>query len=97
MFLWSCVKQDIKQFRYRTLYFNCYLDRILLLSNSIGPKARAILNGIERPADREVYLGKILCPNDHCVDNNYFSSKTVLFIILAGDFPPGADLGFFER
>jgi hypothetical protein len=26
-------KQDIEQFRCRTLYFNCYLDRILLLSN----------------------------------------------------------------
>ena len=24
----------------RTLYFNCYLDRRLLLSNCIGPKAR---------------------------------------------------------
>ena len=41
MYLWSCVKQDIEQFRCRTLYFNCYLDRILLLSNCIGPKARA--------------------------------------------------------
>ena len=39
MYLWSCVKQDIEQFRCRTLYFNCYLDRILLLSNCIGPKA----------------------------------------------------------
>ena len=42
MYLWSCVKQDIEQFRCRTLYFNCYLDRILLLSNCIGPKARAL-------------------------------------------------------
>ena len=40
MYLWSCVKQDIEQFRCRTLYFNCYLDRILLLSNCIGPIAR---------------------------------------------------------
>jgi hypothetical protein len=32
-------KQDIEQFRCRTLYFNCYLDRILLLSNWIAPKA----------------------------------------------------------
>jgi hypothetical protein len=36
-------KQDIKQFRCRTLYFNCYLDRILLLSNWICPKARGSL------------------------------------------------------
>jgi hypothetical protein len=41
MYLCSCVKQDIEQFRCRTLYFNCYLDRILLLSNWICPKARA--------------------------------------------------------
>ena len=32
---------DIEQFRCRTLYFNCYLDRILLLSNCIGPYASA--------------------------------------------------------
>jgi hypothetical protein len=44
MYLWSCVKQDIEQFRCRTLYFNCYLDRILLLSNCIGPKAREQAN-----------------------------------------------------
>jgi hypothetical protein len=45
MYLWfrSCVKQDIEQFSCRTLYFNCYLDRILLLSNCIGPKARGVL------------------------------------------------------
>jgi hypothetical protein len=43
MYLWSCVKQDIEQFRCRTLYFNCYLDRILLLSNCIGPKARDLM------------------------------------------------------
>jgi hypothetical protein len=36
------IDQDIEQFRCRTLYFNCYLDRILLLSNWICPKARAI-------------------------------------------------------
>jgi hypothetical protein len=36
------MEQDIEQFRCRTLYFNCYLDRILLLSNCIGPKARAL-------------------------------------------------------
>jgi hypothetical protein len=36
----STVKQDIEQFKCRTLYFHCYLDRILLLSNFIGPKAR---------------------------------------------------------
>ena len=40
MYLWSCVKQDIEQFMCRALYFNSYLDRILLLSNCIGPKAR---------------------------------------------------------
>jgi hypothetical protein len=33
-------------------------------------------------AHRALHLGKILCPNDHD-----FSSKTVLFIILAVDFP----------
>jgi hypothetical protein len=38
--LCGTVKQDIEQFRCRTLYFNCYLDRILLLTNCIGPKAR---------------------------------------------------------
>jgi hypothetical protein len=36
-------KQDIEQFRCRTLYFNCYLDRILLLSNLICPKARCLM------------------------------------------------------
>jgi hypothetical protein len=36
-------KQDIEQFRCRTLYFNCYLDRILLLSNWICPKARDLI------------------------------------------------------
>jgi hypothetical protein len=35
-------KQDIEQFRCHTHYFNCYLDRILLLSNWICPKARAL-------------------------------------------------------
>ena len=46
MYLWSCVKQDIEQFRYHTLFFNCYLDRILFLSNCIGPKARALASVI---------------------------------------------------
>ena len=50
MYLWSCVKQDIEQFRCRTLYFNCYLDRILFLSNCICPKAR------------DITLIKLCCP-----------------------------------
>ena len=29
-----------------TLYLNCYLDRILLLSNCIGPKDRALTGTI---------------------------------------------------
>ncbi len=32
----------------------------------------AVLHEIERPVHRAVHLGKILCPNDHCVNNKYF-------------------------
>jgi hypothetical protein len=32
----------------------------------------AILDEIERPVHRAVHLGKILCPNDHCVNNKDF-------------------------
>ena len=32
----------------------------------------SVLKEIERPVDRAINLGKILCPNNHCTDNKEF-------------------------
>ena len=32
----------------------------------------SVLKEIERPVDRAINLGKILCPNSHCTDNKEF-------------------------
>ena len=32
----------------------------------------SVLKEIERPVNRAINLGKILCPNNHCTDNKEF-------------------------
>jgi hypothetical protein len=74
MFYGLIKEQDTEQFRCRTLYFNCYLDRIILLSNWICPKARdtsAKLND----------LRTILSQNVLEIDTNHKHSMTLYNIV----------------
>ena len=47
-------------------------DLSIFIIEEIANEEIAILDEIERPVHRAVHLGKILCPNDHCVNNKDF-------------------------
>jgi hypothetical protein len=48
------------------------------ICNKHGGHEDTTLNEIERPAHRVVHLRNILCPNDHCVDKDFFLENGII-------------------